>query len=97
MNFYGDQRMALSEAPHHGRPAQPQCCGKRERGLKQGERIKMSEYLSSSELADLVGCKSNQRSVMCDWLDQKRWKYVESKKRNAQSTGHRDKKTGVRP
>lgn len=56
----------------------------------------MSEYLSSSELADLVGCKSNQRSAMCDWLDQKRWKYVESKNGMPKVLrAYRDKKLGL--
>jgi hypothetical protein len=35
----------------------------------------MSDYLSASELADLVGCKPNQRTAMVKWLDDKRWKY----------------------
>lgn len=35
----------------------------------------MSRYLSAAELADLVGCKQNQRKVMQDWLNNHRWKY----------------------
>lgn len=56
----------------------------------------MSEYLTASELADLIGCKPNQKSIMRRWLDQKRWRYIEDK------TGlprvmrdYRDKKLGV--
>lgn len=33
-------------------------------------------YLSASELADLIGCKPNQRSRMMAWLDENRWIYV---------------------
>ncbi len=36
----------------------------------------MNEYLTASELADLVGCKLNQRSIMIRWLENRRWKYV---------------------
>lgn len=31
-------------------------------------RVKMSAYLTADELADLIGCKPNQRSVMATWL-----------------------------
>ncbi|VWC75466.1 hypothetical protein BCO18175_02328 [Burkholderia contaminans] len=36
----------------------------------------MSDYLTSDELADLVGCKPNQRSVMSAWLTKNAWPYV---------------------
>ncbi|HCY61548.1 MAG TPA: hypothetical protein DHV59_01630 [Oxalobacteraceae bacterium] len=36
----------------------------------------MSNYLSANELADLIGCQSNQRSCMTRWLDKNRWPYV---------------------
>ncbi|CAN0620416.1 DUF4224 domain-containing protein [Burkholderia multivorans] len=36
----------------------------------------MSDYLTAHELADLVGCKSNQRATMARWLDQNHWRYV---------------------
>ena len=56
----------------------------------------MSEYLSSRELADLIGCQPNQRSVMCGWLDKKRWKYVESKNGMPKVLrAYRDKKLGL--
>ncbi|CAO3959316.1 DUF4224 domain-containing protein [Achromobacter mucicolens] len=35
-----------------------------------------SDYLSALELADLVGCKANQRAAMANWLDENRWSYV---------------------
>jgi hypothetical protein len=35
----------------------------------------MSERLSASELAELVGCKPNQRSLMIRWLHDRHWKY----------------------
>lgn len=36
----------------------------------------MSAYLSADELAALIGCKKNQRSIMARWLDKNRWPYV---------------------
>ncbi|WP_430228066.1 DUF4224 domain-containing protein [Paraburkholderia tropica] len=36
----------------------------------------MSDYLTASELADLIGCKPNQRTRMINWLADNRWKYV---------------------
>lgn len=36
----------------------------------------MSAYLSADELADLIGCKSNQRSAMAAWLLKNRWPHV---------------------
>ncbi|GAA5231799.1 DUF4224 domain-containing protein [Verticiella sediminum] len=33
-------------------------------------------YLTASELASLVGCKPNQRSMMSRWLDRNRWRWV---------------------
>ncbi|WP_425286163.1 DUF4224 domain-containing protein [Achromobacter kerstersii] len=36
----------------------------------------MSEYLTASELAELVGCKANQRAAMANWLTANRWSYV---------------------
>lgn len=35
----------------------------------------MGDHLSASELADLVGCKPNQRARMARWLDDNRWRY----------------------
>lgn len=36
----------------------------------------MSAYLAATELADLVGCKPNQRSAKAKWLDKNRWPYA---------------------
>ncbi|KVD48645.1 hypothetical protein WS61_07440 [Burkholderia sp. ABCPW 11] len=36
----------------------------------------MSAYLTAGELADLVGCKPNQRATMARWLDRNGWRYV---------------------
>lgn len=36
----------------------------------------MSDYLTSDELSDLVGCQRNQRSVMAAWLTKNAWPYV---------------------
>ena len=40
--------------------------------LRTGE---MSKYLTANELAELVGCKPNQRSRMIGWLSSTRWKF----------------------
>lgn len=32
-------------------------------------------YLSADELADLVGCKPNQRCRMIAWLTKSRWRF----------------------
>ncbi|KWR88815.1 DUF4224 domain-containing protein [Cupriavidus sp. IDO] len=39
----------------------------------------MSDFLSAAELAELVGCKANQRHEMAKWLDRHRWRYVMDK------------------
>ncbi|WP_186028446.1 DUF4224 domain-containing protein [Burkholderia gladioli] len=36
----------------------------------------MSDYLTAHELADLVGCKPNQRAAMARWLDRNHWRYA---------------------
>lgn len=36
----------------------------------------MSDYLTADELADLVGCKPNQRTVMARWLDDAGWRWI---------------------
>lgn len=36
----------------------------------------MTTYLSSDELADLIGCKPNQRAAMVAWLLRNRWPFV---------------------
>lgn len=35
----------------------------------------MSDRLSASELAEMVGCRPNQRSIMVRWLEDRRWKF----------------------
>ncbi|MCW5118614.1 DUF4224 domain-containing protein [Burkholderia cenocepacia] len=36
----------------------------------------MSTYLTARELADLIGCKPNQRATMARWLDRNGWRYA---------------------
>lgn len=42
----------------------------------QEAEANMSDFLSAAELAELVGCKANQRHAMAKWLDSHRWRYV---------------------
>lgn len=39
----------------------------------------MSDFLAATALAELVGCKANQRHEMVKWLDRHRWRYVMDK------------------
>ncbi|SIO57760.1 DUF4224 domain-containing protein [Paraburkholderia phenazinium] len=39
----------------------------------------MSDYLTAGELADLVGCKPNQRAAMTQWLRDNHWRFVVDK------------------
>lgn len=39
----------------------------------------MSDYLTATELAELIGCKPNQRALMVTWLVTNHWKHVLSK------------------
>lgn len=34
------------------------------------------DYLSASELGNLIDCKPNQRAKMIAWLDANRWQYA---------------------
>jgi hypothetical protein len=53
-------------------------------------------YLSSSELADLVGCKPNQRATMINWLAANRWRHeVDSKGMPKVARAYHDKKMGI--
>ncbi|MFM0058710.1 DUF4224 domain-containing protein [Paraburkholderia phytofirmans] len=36
----------------------------------------MSDYLTTQELADLIGCKPNQRALMARWLENNGWPFV---------------------
>ena len=56
----------------------------------------MSTYLSADELADLVGCKSNQRTKMAAWLKNCRWCYeIDSKGLPKVARAHHDRKMGI--
>jgi hypothetical protein len=35
-----------------------------------------SDYLTASELAELVGCKTNQRACMVRWLEKGGWAFA---------------------
>jgi len=55
----------------------------------------MSDYLTSNELAELVGCKPNQRALMRKWLSEQRWKYIEDRNKFPKVLRpYRDKKLG---
>ena len=57
---------------------------------------KIDEYLSASDLAALVGCRPNQRSMMARWLDRHGWRYAIDKNGVPQALrAYRDKKLGV--
>ncbi|SUD65846.1 Uncharacterised protein [Pandoraea pnomenusa] len=56
----------------------------------------MNDYLSMHELAELIGCKPNQRSAMMKWLDANRWRYVvDSHGQPKVARAYRDKKMGI--
>jgi hypothetical protein len=56
----------------------------------------MSEYLTSQELADLIGYKPNQRSIMKRWLDEQDWKYVVDRSGFSKAARlFRDQKLGI--
>ncbi|GLK92330.1 DUF4224 domain-containing protein [Achromobacter pestifer] len=56
----------------------------------------MNEYLSASDLAELVGCKPNQRAMMARWLNRHGWRYVVDKNGIPRVLrAYRDKKLGV--
>ncbi|MBY0556516.1 MAG: DUF4224 domain-containing protein [Burkholderiaceae bacterium] len=53
-------------------------------------------YLSSSELADLVGCKPNQKARMITWLASNRWRHeVDLKGMPKVARAYHDKKMGI--
>ncbi|HEY5800336.1 MAG TPA: DUF4224 domain-containing protein [Burkholderiaceae bacterium] len=53
-------------------------------------------YLSAHELAELVGCKPNQRTIMSRWLDEKHWKYETDKNGLPKvARAFHDKKLGI--
>ncbi|OTP79431.1 DUF4224 domain-containing protein [Caballeronia sordidicola] len=56
----------------------------------------MSDYLSAAELADLVGCKPNQRAAMTHWLSDNNWRYVIDKNGLPKvARAYRDRKLGL--
>lgn len=56
----------------------------------------MSDYLSAHELADLVGCKHNQRSIMIRWLERNNWTFVVDKNGIPKvMRTYRDRKLGI--
>jgi hypothetical protein len=56
----------------------------------------MSDYLTASELADLVGCKPNQRTTMIRWLDNNGWIYAVDRSGLAKvARAYRDRKLGI--
>ena len=56
----------------------------------------MSDYLSASELADLVGCKANQRATMTHWLEENHWRFVVDKNGLPKvARAYRDRKLGI--
>ncbi|RPJ88819.1 DUF4224 domain-containing protein [Achromobacter sp. ACM01] len=58
--------------------------------------IQMNEYLSASDLAELVGCRPNQRAMMARWLDRHGWRYAIDKNGVPRVLrSYRDKKLGV--
>lgn len=53
-------------------------------------------YLSASELAELVGCRPNQKSRMIAWLTQHRWAHVIDVTGNPKvARAYHDKKMGI--
>lgn len=56
----------------------------------------MSDYLSSVELANLVGCKPNQRAAMTHWLEQNHWRFVVDKNGVPKvARAYHDRKLGI--
>ncbi|WP_225031758.1 DUF4224 domain-containing protein [Paraburkholderia sp. XV] len=56
----------------------------------------MSDYLTSTELAELVDCRPNQRAAMIKWLDQNHWRYVVDRNGLPKvARAYRDMKLGV--
>ncbi|BET09387.1 MULTISPECIES: DUF4224 domain-containing protein [Pandoraea] len=56
----------------------------------------MNDYLSMHELAELIGCKANQRALMMKWLTAHRWRYVvDAHGQPKVARAYRDKKLGI--
>jgi hypothetical protein len=53
-------------------------------------------YLSAGELAELVGCKSNQRTKMAAWLKTCRWRYeIDANGLPKVARAYHDRKMGI--
>ncbi|KAK43636.1 hypothetical protein BG58_31460 [Caballeronia jiangsuensis] len=58
----------------------------------------MNEYLSAFELADLIGCKPNQRSAMAKWLTKNHWHFVVDRNGLPKvARAYHDRKLGLSP
>lgn len=56
----------------------------------------MTNYLSASELAELVGCKPGQRCRMQAWLTKSRWKFeVDARGLPKVARAYHDRKMGI--
>jgi hypothetical protein len=56
----------------------------------------LSDYVSAHELADLVGCKPNQRAAMAHWLSDNQWRFVVDKDGLPKvAREYRDRKLGL--
>jgi hypothetical protein len=56
----------------------------------------MNDRLSASELADLVGCKPNQRCKMATWLRKHHWKHdIDGNGLPIVARAYRDRKLGI--
>ena len=55
-----------------------------------------SAYLSASELADLIGCKANQRRTIVRWLENNGWPFVIDRNGIPKvARAYHDKKLGI--
>lgn len=55
-----------------------------------------SQYLTASELAELVGCKPNQKKSMQDWLSNRSWRFELDKSGLPKvARAYHDKKMGI--
>ncbi len=53
-------------------------------------------YLSATELAELVGCKANQRCRMATWLTRNKWRFeVDASGLPKVARAYHDRKMGI--
>lgn len=56
----------------------------------------MSDRLSAQEIADIVGCKINQRCRMAAWLRKNHWKHeIDGNGLPIVARAYRDRKLGI--